>query len=197
MQDSNTNIVARRKSPHYQRVEHFMQTVRAMMGGFPLPTSPVVPDPKMILSQCKLIWEEVLELFEACGIRLTVEQTDSYSEVFLQKDDVSLEIMEPCDNANLPKLAKELADVSVVLTGLMIEFGIADVPILEETDTANLRKFSPGGYLDENRKWRKPPGFKDADIRSLLIAQGWSDQQEVSSDEQNSPTERAGVPVSS
>lgn len=175
---------SQRKTPHQLRVTAFMQRVREIMQLPALPSQPTVPDDRMILAQAKLVLEEFLELMEACGLELY----HTYAGDRNEGDGIDPKLVRYGLKRNsdlprdLPHIAKEMADLSVVLTGLFNEFGIADVPILEEVDANNLAKFGPGGYLDENRKWRKPPNHPKPDIRALLIDQGWV-EPEVSREE--------------
>ncbi len=182
------NPVANRKTPHQSRVEEMMQKIRLLGGLSPTPSLPCIPLDTMILAQAKLILEEFLELMEACGLEVVtdlprhgLDTGAQMVEVYaLPRGTLRLQPI-PGYSINLPEVAKEAADLSVVTTGLFSEFGIADAPILEEVDSVNLTKFAPGGYLDTNRKWRKPPNFKEADLRPILIAQGWTDDTTTTS----------------
>jgi len=60
------------------------------------------------------------------------------------------------------------ADISVVTIGTLIAFGVDDEPVLEEVDSANLRKFGPGGYRREDGKWMKPPDWTAPDIGGAI-----------------------------
>lgn len=170
---SNMQTKVNNKTGHYEMVSRLMTAIRTINELPPLPRKPTVPSRDMILAQAKLIIEEVLELLEACGITIYVHtETDNWTSFYaIDKDYITLEINKEKE-LDLTEIAKELADVSVVNTGMFIEFGIADKPILEEVDKNNLMKFGPGGYLDENRKWRKPPNHPKPDIKTLLIEQG-------------------------
>jgi predicted HAD superfamily Cof-like phosphohydrolase len=138
----------------------------------------------MMLRQCRLVLEETMELLEACGMHVTFDNEDYRGTAF--KHNLSLAV-DPLGPDDLAHIAKEASDVSVVTTGLLSECGIANVAIQEEVDAANLRKFAPGGYLDEKGKWRKPPDFKDADLKPILIAQGW----QIPSDKQGTQADNA------
>lgn len=175
-----TNVLAKRKSGHQLRVEQMMLKIREFSDMAKFPSVPTAPEPTMLLKQCKLVFEETMELLEACGVKVVAPgEFPEYDQEVL-RDCAKLSIK--CTKIDLTEIAKEAADVSVVTTGLLSECGIADVPILEEVDANNLAKFGPGGYLDENRKWRKPPNHPKPDIGALLMAQGWT-KPEVSRDE--------------
>jgi predicted HAD superfamily Cof-like phosphohydrolase len=180
-------ILARRKSGHQQRVELMLDKIRSFGDLPPIPSAPTIGAGKMVLAQAKLVLEETLELLEACGIKVET----GFGET-LDRKDLHLTIDRELTNEDLPHIAKEIADVSVVTTGMFSEFGIADVPVLEEVDANNLAKFGPGGYLDENRKWRKPPNHPTPDIGQVLKNQGWANP-EISHEQ----CDTANVPVSS
>jgi Phosphoribosyl-ATP pyrophosphohydrolase len=161
------------KTEHQIRVNAMLSRIRELGNLEPLPSKPTVPPDKMILSQARLILEEVLEVFEACGLSLVWMPPESSQigkfELFPHTPGSPIEITE---------VAKELADLSVVTTGMFSEFGMSDQPILEAVDTNNLGKFGPGGYLDERRKWRKPPNYPKPDIARVLRDQGWDPEVE-------------------
>lgn len=167
------------KSPHLRRVEQLMRKIREHQSDTPkLPSRPTLPDPTILVKQARLIVEEVFELMEACGVELRLDDGQDEAAPLCFKDF--------CFRAGTPDtldhIAKEAADVSVVNTGLLVECGILDIPLLEEVDANNLAKFGPGGYLDENHKWRKPPNHPTPDLKRVLRAQGW-EQPEVSREE--------------
>jgi predicted HAD superfamily Cof-like phosphohydrolase len=154
----------------------------------PLPSKPQVPDAKMILAQARLVFEETMELLEAVGVKVFVANAGE-----VDRHDIELEF-DPKRKINIVEVAKEAADVSVVTIGMLSEFGIADTPVLEEVDANNLGKFDPasGGYLDENRKWRKPANYPKPDILGVLVAQGY--QPEVSHEERTEESQDLSVP---
>lgn len=72
---------------------------------------------------------------------------------------------------DLAEIADGCIDLQVVCAGTLSEAGIADVPLIEAVMDANDAKV--GGGVDENAKFRKPPGWQPPDIAGLLRAQGW------------------------
>jgi predicted HAD superfamily Cof-like phosphohydrolase len=176
--------LTRRTSVHQNRVEQMMVKIRELSKKTPLRETPGLAPPEHVLKQCKLVFEECMELMEACGVSVrlkTERQGSAYyaeGEAIVTRDDVKLTMDKPPTEDDLPHIAKEIADVSVVNTGMFVEFGLSDLMILEEVDVANLRKFGDGCYVDENGKLRKPPDFKDADIRHVLVQQGWQQEPE-------------------
>ncbi len=182
------------KSVHQMRVEAMMRAIRVCGNSSPLPSTPGVPSGSIILRQAKLIFEEVMELLEACGVGVHLRRntyTDpSYLDRSLTREDVFLTLDKPPTDADLPHIAKELADVSVVNTGMFSEFGLQDLDIIGAVDENNLAKFSEGGYVDENGKWRKPPNHPSPDLESVLRFQGWNPEK---TDEES----KGNIPISS
>lgn len=154
------------RTEHQQRVDAMTEKIRSLNN---LPSVPDKPTQNvnraMIIAQAKLIYEEVYELFDALGVQII-------EEPFL--GGIYLEFIDDNATIDLPHVAKELADVSVVVTGMFSEFGISDDAVLTAVDENNLDKFGPGGYLDENRKWRKPPNHPKPDMAKVLKEQGWT-----------------------
>jgi predicted HAD superfamily Cof-like phosphohydrolase len=181
-------ILSKRRSTHQLRIEQLLLKIREH-GNLPdLPSRPKLPDLKIVLKQLQLIMEEAFELFEACGAKVWLQQDAGVIPV--NRHDLEMRIDADMVDT-LDHIAKEIADLSVVNTGLFTELGISDVAVLEEVDVNNLAKFGPGGFLDENFKWRKPPNHPVPDIKRILMAQGWSNP-EVS----NEKVETAGLSIS-
>lgn len=173
-----------RKTPHQIRVEKMMIRIREMAEFDPLPDKPTIPVKRFILNRAHLILEEVFELIEAMGVKLTpttqyigqinsalMDNRGNFDN--LTKKDLILHIDEMPVAEDLPHIAKELADLSVVNVGTFSEFGLSDDAILKAVDQNNLEKFSDGAYVDENRKLRKPPDFVNVDLSPILKKQGW------------------------
>ncbi len=165
-------MMSNSRTLHQQRVDEFMLKLRSFSSLAPLVDTPHIPIPSLILSRSKLILEEVFELLEVCGVGVYVNCVGGRICVDRETFKVILNRL-PFDE-ELPEIAKELADCSVVITGTFSEFGISDDSILEETDNNNLGKFGVGGFLDANHKWNKPPDHPKPDIASLLKKQGWN-----------------------
>jgi predicted HAD superfamily Cof-like phosphohydrolase len=147
----------------------------------------------MILAQGKLILEEVLELFEACGLVVVPSGTPdaAISSNAVRRGSVELKLDPGAEPLDLPHIAKEIADVSVVNTGMFVEFGMSDLALLEEVDMNNLAKFGPGGFLGPDRKWQKPPKHPKPDLASVLKLQGW-EQPETSRETHTTNTSVSG-----
>lgn len=182
--------MSRQKSVHQVQVEALMNGYRNMAQMSLLPSRPTIPPGKMIEAQARIILEEFLEVMEACGCTLHLTSAAIAERAGVNPDCVDTELPlirgeitvewdgdpvtgETHRKLDIAEVAKELADLSVVTTGMFAEFGIADTPILDAVDTNNLAKLAPGCYLDENRKLRKPPNHPKPDIKTILVSQGW------------------------
>src|SRR6266567_2573928 len=145
----NNDFFVRRKTNHQKRVEQMHSRIQENSDSPNTPSKPTIPSRTIVLAQARLIFEEMFEMLEACGVSLWLKDSGMSS---MCKEDFVLEdtfIPMESDGLDLPHIAKELADLSVVTTGMFSTFGIADAPILEEVDANNLAKFGPGGYLNK------------------------------------------------
>lgn len=154
---------ANRQSIHQERVQLFME-----LAGQEIPSRPTVPSAKIRELRVRLLLEEVFELAAAVGIDVCWQSEFGPSK--LTFDDL---VFVTNDATNIVEAVDAFGDISVVNTGGMLAFGVADVAVLEEIDASNSRKFGPGGYRDEHGKWIKPPDFIPPDVAKVLEAQGW------------------------
>ena len=145
---------------HYRRIREFMTKA-----GQDTPSKPVIPDEETRVLRAKLILEEALETVKALGVEVAVNgHSFNHGEQlsYAGGGEVDMEgVVDGC------------ADISVVTIGTFIAFGVDDQPILEEVDSANLRKFATGSYRRDDGKWMKPPGWTAPDIMGRLADQGW------------------------
>ena len=123
-------------TPHFTRVRQFMQNA-----GQATPEAPTIPDAETRVLRAKLILEEALETAKALGVGVRLA-TDEGQEVDFSHVD-HLDFYADGD-VDLEGVADGCADISVVTVGTLIAFGLDDEPLLEEVDTANLRKFAEG-----------------------------------------------------
>ena len=141
---------------HYRRIRQFMQHA-----GQETPSQTTIPDEETRLLRARLILEEALETVHALGVSVHVGGRNEA----LEESDLHLQPSGPVD---LEGVVDGCADVSVVTMGTLVAFGIDDEPILEEVDSANLRKFGPGGYRREDGKWMKPADWTPPDIEAAI-----------------------------
>lgn len=165
------------KTEHQLRVEEMMRRTGKQV----VPSQPCVPSFAVRLARAKLVLEEAFELTEALGLKPYVilghhpdpEDLTSLADGIWVSVYLKRLTFRPTERCSLPEIAKEAVDVSVVTIGTLSACGVSDRPLLKAVDDNNLAKFGPGGYLDENGKWQKPPGHQKPDIGRLLEAQGW------------------------
>ncbi len=132
------------------------------------PASPTIPDEQTRVLRAKLILEEALETVTALGVRVEAESGDG--RVDLTDENVHLSFTAHHD-VDLEGVVDGCADISVVTIDTLIAFGVDDEPVLEEVDSANLRKFAPGSYMRDDGKWIKPPDWHPPDILGILDRQ--------------------------
>jgi len=119
---------------HYDRVKEFMQ-----LAGQDVPEEVTIPSPEIRRLLAKSILEEALETVEALGIIVTIRK-GTLSRLSLI-DELALLEFRSIHEPNLEELIDGCTDISVATIRTLIAFGLPDIPFLEETDRANLRKF--------------------------------------------------------
>ena len=139
---------------HQKRVKLFME-----LRGQKTPSTFNPMTKEECLHRAKMLWEETKEQIHglACKINYNLE-----IEIDDGKEPDWVEIIDG------------IADCSVINNGTAVALGVDMSEILEEVDHNNLLKFMPngGGYLDENKKWRKGKNHPKPRIKELLIKQG-------------------------
>jgi len=151
-------------TPHFRRIREFMQKA-----GQDTPSRPSIPNAETRILRAKLIVEEALETVEALGVELSLSARGE--RVALTGDDAAALSFSARDDVNLEGVVDGCADISVVTIGTLVAFGVDDEPILEEVDTANLRKFEEGSYCRDDGKWMKPPDWTPPDILGTIRRQ--------------------------
>lgn len=137
---------------------------RAM--GQPIAFKPAVPDRERVTLRLRLIAEEFLELLDAC---------DAPGFALEEAKHWIYETIAGCgtpSDVDIVSVADALADIDYVVEGTRLEYGIDGQPIADAVHRSNMTK---KGGLVVNGKVQKPPGYRAADIRAELIAQGWED----------------------
>jgi predicted HAD superfamily Cof-like phosphohydrolase len=71
-------------------------------------------------------------------------------------------------HVDLPKLARELADLDFVVQGTRASFGLPRAPVARVVHRANMAKLPSGGD-----KPTKPEGWAPPDVEAVLRACGW------------------------
>lgn len=151
-----------RWTAHYERVREFMERA-----GHDPPDEPTIPDIDTRKLRARLILEEALETIEGLGIDLHVKTPEDDGGLDME----CFRFLESEYSPDLVEIADGCADISVVATGTLIACGVADAPLLEEVDRANLQKFGPGHFFDESGKLIKPDDFDEPDVQGVIEEQ--------------------------
>lgn len=159
------------------KVKEFMQTF-----GQATPTNPTVPDAKTRILRVKLLLEEVLELAEASGIKIT-------SEVPKGEELTGGNLyMSEKGETDLVGVADALADIDYVMQGAAVAYGLDLEPFCDEVHSSNMTKLwkeselpeakvrgysitpTPKGYLVKNLdgKVMKSPSYRAAQLAPIL-----------------------------
>lgn len=141
----------------HNQVKRFME-----LGDQPMRTSPGIPDEETIVLGISLIKEECVELIDSITALVDVDQKEAYVKA-------------------LAKVADAIGDILYVTAWNGLAWGFPMPEIMEEIQRANLEKFGPGSWKDENGKVRKPPHWQPPDLEKVL--KGCVDH-EISSEEE-------------
>lgn len=80
----------------------------------------------------------------------------------------SREVMEALQSGNLQHIAKEIADLMIVLHGTVLEYGLQHVmeEVMEAVHNSNMSKLGPNGkpLHREDGKVIKGPNYQEADL---------------------------------
>jgi predicted HAD superfamily Cof-like phosphohydrolase len=150
-------------TPHFIRIREFMQKA-----GQETPGQPTPPSAAIRVLRAKLILEEALETVEALGVDVRVSGGGASHISLVDDPEMIFEVVREPD---LEGVVDGCADISVVTIGTLVAFGVDDEPILEEVDSANLRKFAAGSYVRDDGKWMKPPDWRKPDILGVVERQ--------------------------
>ena len=94
----------------------------------------------------------------------------------------SREFDEAAEKGDLNEVAKELADILVVVYGAAVTYGIDMEGVFKEVHRSNMSKIWPDGGIHrrEDGKILKPPTYSKADVGPILEAQkaaiGWDEK---------------------
>lgn len=152
-----------RMMPIQEAVHEFM-----VKAGQATPTAPTLPDMDVRYLRVKLIAQELRELANAYGVRLTMDTDAPEAEIHLetsQKQPVPedlLDALDPVYDATL--------DILVVTVGNAVATGLDLDPGFDDVHAANMRKFD-GGYRAADGKWMKPPNWQPPNLRAVIAQQ--------------------------
>lgn len=151
-------------SPHQQRIVLFMEKA-----GQDVPNFPIIPSADIRVLRAKLILEEAMETIRGLGVN--VMHVNGFGQQAARNISHSGELefnARSESDVDIVEVVDGCADISVVTIGTLVAFGIADRPIIEAVDAANLAKFGPGGHRRADGKWIKPPDWVAPDIAGLI-----------------------------
>lgn len=167
-----------------QQVREFMKTF-----GQDTPENPTIPDAKTRTLRVKLLLEEVLELADASGVRVTVAH-DYLAGGVLKTDSLAFQHDESTP-ADLVGVADALADIDYVNQGAAVAYGLVLQPFSDEVHRSNMTKLwkkeeieqatalgytvTPVGdkYLVKrpDGKVVKSPSYEPVDLKGVLAKQ--------------------------
>ena len=146
------------------------------MGLPPSPVEPVVaPDPARVLQMARHVVEEYFELLEAS---IDPASRHELEEVRVQIMGELNELSEV--HVDLPRVLARFKQLERAIGLYHSDLGIQPEPIGVEVHLSNMSKLWADGKprRDEVGKIRKPPTFRQPDIRGELKKQGWEGDEE-------------------
>jgi predicted HAD superfamily Cof-like phosphohydrolase len=139
-------------------VLNFMKSV-----GQNCPEFPSIPDNLTRVLRISLLLEEVLELAEASGVKVSL----SDKEESINIDDFNYDIE---GEVNLIEVADALADINYVSIGAACSYGLDIEPFENEVCRSNDSKIT-NGFRREDGKWQKGPNYSPANLSPILESQ--------------------------
>lgn len=115
----------------------------------------------------RLLIEEVLELAEASGVDIFMEDEYEMNKRFISMKKLNFSCSKSFD---IVGVADALADIDYVNNGAACSYGIDLEPIKDEVQRSNMSKFIDG-YRDDVGKWIKGPSYSAANIKDEIEKQ--------------------------
>ena len=137
-----------------------------------------IPDDEIILG-VKLIFEEALEIAEACGVdvKLRISQDSLLSSGINKGQSIirkiregELEFETNGSEQDLIEIGDGISDLKYVAHGLANRVGVVMKPLDNEVHRSNMSKFIDG-HRREDGKWIKGSSYSPANIKSLINEQ--------------------------
>jgi len=122
-----------------QLTGHFHQVVN-----LPMQLVPICPSVSDRLRRAQLMLEEVLETFEAMGLRMVLDIGDEGGPMILDHDKLQLDHVEG-SRYDVIETADGLSDIAVIAAGTAVEFGIPMHVTDYEVYSSNLTKVREDG----------------------------------------------------
>jgi predicted HAD superfamily Cof-like phosphohydrolase len=144
-----------------------MRELQAMVAQFmhageqPIADYPCLPDDETRSLSMALIEEELQELKDAIkAIEGWHAQYGDRTGEDEQQDEREARL--------LARVADAQADLLYVVTWASLAWGFPIPLVMDEVQRANMDKFGPGSWKDENGKVRKPEGWEGPDLIPLM-----------------------------
>lgn len=140
--------------------------------GHPVETRPTVPSPELRRLRVLLIAEELQELADASGMKLTIENGRVHVEARVR------------DTCDLVEVADALGDLRYVVDGANLAYGIPGEAVLMEIHGSNMSKLGEDGkpIYREDGKVLKGPDYTPPNIGTILRHVGWEPADLLSGD---------------
>lgn len=135
--------------------------------GQPTPERPTIPDPKTRILRARLIFEELVEYCDAAGIDAIFTDGNNGWDIKLDKDDISFKLN--ANKVDIVGVADSQADLSYVVEGMGISYGIDTEAVFDLVHENNMSKFPT--TLDEYGKVMKNSSYKPLDLTSEIERQ--------------------------
>lgn len=148
-------------SAHYKRLCIMME----LWGQVKPPIRPAAapPDEATRRTVVRLVIEEALELADAYGFTLEVQNVNETVMV-----DFKSLTFRASHEPNLEEMVDAHADVAVVNTGGLVRMGLPDLPLMALVDANNMGKAQAGKLDPVTGKFTKPEGYPKPDIKGYL-----------------------------
>ncbi len=145
-------------------IQHDVREFHRVMGQ-PIICTPCVPSDERVRLRLRLIHEEYCELLTACGVaEPRFEGIGVYSDILQAINDVRAR------DVDLVESSDALADLSYVVEGMNLEFGIDSEAVLAEVQRSNMSKLGEDGnpVYNADGKVTKGPNYSPPDIAKVL-----------------------------
>lgn len=142
-----------------QQIRQFMASAHQAT-----PDRPAMPDADVRVLRVKLIAEELIELAQALGIHLRIDNDGG------QDIPEARVVASPVAKTDLVESYDAVLDLLVVVVGTANALGLDIEPGWQEVHRSNMSKFIDG-HLREDGKWVKGPSYSPADLQPIVDQQ--------------------------
>lgn len=125
--------------------------------------TPGMPSAENRLLRARLILEEALEVIDALGVEISLDDHQINGDVISSINDLKFEAH---NDFSLTEAVDGMCDLKYVTDGTADALGVDLEPFFEEVHHTNMQKLN--GPKDSNGKQLKPPGWKPPRIAEML-----------------------------